>query len=271
MQTTVSMRQIAISTGSLSRRTPEALERAADLGFSHVEVNLQPDEFGYDYRRKPNARFYRELRKQLDGLGLSVWSVTPPPLSQAQMFSTKARRDILLNGAAAAGILGSKVYAVQPADLFQDEDAFQAYAQRWHAPPMVDGFDETWAQVVNRQMTLALVNVDYWLGAVLTNQADRLAKITNDLAIGSALDVRRALHRNTLPAWLECIGDRLAVAYLYDVQDDGRLLAPAEAAWQEWLPPLRETRLKCLVLHAGPTQSETEILSSREMIQRIVR
>ena len=64
--------QIAISTGSLSQETPKALEKAAALGFRHVEVNLQTAEFDYGYRRKPDVRFYRQLRKQIDELGLVV-------------------------------------------------------------------------------------------------------------------------------------------------------------------------------------------------------
>ena len=78
------MLQLAISTNTLGRSTPDALQPAADLGISHLEINLQPVEFDYGYRRKPNARFYRELRQQLDRLGLYVWSVTPPPRTQEQ-------------------------------------------------------------------------------------------------------------------------------------------------------------------------------------------
>jgi sugar phosphate isomerase/epimerase len=251
------MIQLAISTNTLGRSTPDALQRAADLGFTHLEINLHPHEFDYGYRRKPNARFYRELRQQLDRLGLSVWSVTPPPLTQEQMFFERARKDILMNAAATAGILGGKVYVLRPADIFTSEMAFAAYWDKKDAPPMIEGYDEAWVQAANRRLATALLNMDHWVGVPLTNQADRIAKVTADLAIGWAMDVRRALNRNTLDAWLSAAGDRLAVAYLYDLTEDGRQTLPTSDDWQQYLPPLLQTRLKCLVLQAAqPTDDE---------------
>lgn len=258
--------QIAISTELLADSTPAALERAAALGFDCVEVALRPAEFDYGYRRKPNARFYRELRQQLDRLSLSVWSARSLPLSQAQMFSARARKDILIQSAAAAGVLGSKVFVVEPADLFLGEEALQAYLQQPKAPPMIDGYDESWTQAVNRRVTMALLNSDYWLGVPLTNQTEQLAKIANDLAIGVALDVRRALSRNTLEAWLAAVGERLAVAYAYDLDAAGRPIAPHSDEWAGWLAALQTTRLKCLVIHPGPAQPDADLLRGREWL-----
>jgi sugar phosphate isomerase/epimerase len=262
--------QIAISTGSLSQETPKALEKAAALGFRHVEVNLQTAEFDYGYRRKPDVRFYRQLRKQIDELGLVVWSVTAPPLTQEQMFSTRARKDILISGIGAAGLLGSQVYVTGPTDLFQNEDALLAYLNEPDAPPVIQGFDEAWAQVVNRRMVLAIRNYDYWMGAPLINQAERMQKLTDDLAVGCALDIRLAQHRNPLPAWIDCISDRLAVAYVYDLGEDGRPTTPAGDEWAGWLIPFRKTRLKCLVISAGQGRSDVEIIEGRTMIEEIL-
>jgi sugar phosphate isomerase/epimerase len=262
--------QIAINTGSLSQDTPEALEKAAALGFRHVEVNLQTAEFDYGYRRKPNARFYRQLRKQIDELGLLVWAVSAPPMTQEQMFSTRARKDILMNGVAAAGLLGSQVYVVGPTDLFKSEDALQAYFDNPEAPPMIGGYDEAWAQVINRRMTFAIRNYDYWMGSPLINQAERMNNLTEVLAVGAALDIRLAQRRNPLPTWIEHLNDRLAVAYVYDLSEDGRPQLPTSEDWNEWLAPFKSTRLKCLVISAAAGQSDTDIIEARNRLQGFV-
>ena len=264
--------QIAISTAALQAATPRAVQRAADLGFTSIEINLQPDEFDYSARRRPNARFYRELKTQLTSLGLSVWSVTLPPLNQAQMFSPRARKDILLNAAGAAGILGAAVFVAEPAHIFHDEDALERYLRENHAPPVVPGFDESWAQVVNRRMTYALPNMEVWLGAPLTNQADRMAKITFDLGIGWAMDVRAALQRNNLATWLPAAGERLAVAYLYDAPEANAAPQPPLAAeWGEWLPALARTRLKAVVLRGQPTHDDDTFRASRAFVARCLQ
>jgi sugar phosphate isomerase/epimerase len=259
--------QIAISTGSLSPNTTEALTRAADLGFELLEINLQAAELDYGYRRRPNVRFYRELKGQLERLGLSAWSVTTPGMTQAQMFSARARKDVLMGGVGAAGILGGRVYVVEPADIFLDDASLQHYLQNWTAPPMVSGFDETWTQVVNRRITMAMRNVDYWMGAPLTNQPDNLARVAEDLAVGCALDIPLAVHRTGLQVWLDKVVDRLAIAYAYDLTENGQPLVPAEDRWAELLPLLTQTRLKCLVMHAGQGQSDDDIRHGRELLQ----
>lgn len=261
---------IAINTGSLSQDTPKALDKAAALGFRYVEVNLQTAEFDYGYRRKPNARFYRQLKKQVDELGLVVWSVTAPPLTPEQMFSSRARKDILMSGVGAAGLLGSQVYVAGPTDLFQNEDALQVYFDKEEAPPVIDGYDEAWAQVINRRMVLALRNYDYWMGAPLINRADRFQKLTNDLAIGCALDIRLAQYRNPLPDWIECLDDRLAAGYVYDMGEDDRPKTPTGEEWDEWLAPFKKTRLKCLVISAGSDQSDSEIADGRAMLEELL-
>ena len=97
--------QIAINTNALNTNTSEAIQQAHQLGFQTVEINLQPTEFNYGYQRKVSSRFYRQLKKQINELGLSVWSTTSCPLNQSQMFFERARKDILVGGAVAAGIL----------------------------------------------------------------------------------------------------------------------------------------------------------------------
>jgi sugar phosphate isomerase/epimerase len=262
--------QIAISTETLSRETPAALERAAALGFRTVEINLQNEEFGYGYRRRTNARFYRSLRKQIDDLGLRVWSVSSPPLTQEQMFFERARKDILMSGAIAAGTLGAQVYVVRPADLFVSEIGFESYMRERGAPPVIEGFDEAWVQAVNRRLTMAIQNRSHWVGALLTNEAERIQKVTDDLAVGWAMDVRSALSRGDMATWLERAGDRLAVAHVYDYLDE-RQCAPTEGDWATLLPALGKTRLKCCVIHAPDAGSDEEILRSRDYLLDIVK
>lgn len=260
----------AINSDSLSPDTPAALRQARALGFNTVEINLQNAEFGYDFRRKPGGRFYRQLKTQLDDLGLSVWSTTAVPLTQPQMFFERARRDILIGGATVAGILGSRVFVAQPADLFTSEIAFNNYLNDSAAPPTIEGYDEAWTQCVNRRVNMALLNIDYWLGIPLTNQVDRMARITADLAIGWAMDTPLALRRNTLPNWLAALEQRLALAYIYDLDDDGKVAAPRDKAWQEWLPQLAQSSLKCLVIRAGAGQSPAEIAASLDYMRGIL-
>jgi hypothetical protein len=262
--------QIAINTGSLSKETPRALERAADLGFRQVEVNLQPAEFGYGYRRKPSVRFYRQLNKQIDTLTLSVCSVTSSPQQQEHMFSSRARKEILINGIGAADLLGAQVFVSTPTDLFESEDALLAYFEAGNAPPVIKDFDEAWTQAINRRMTPVIRNYDYWMGSPLVNQADRLKKLTDSLAIGCALDIRLAQRSNPLSTWIEAVGDRLAVAYTYDVDEVGHHIAPISDYWGQLLEPFKQTRLKTLVISAGKGQGDEEISASRVMLQKIL-
>ena len=263
--------EIAISTASLNPSTPAAIERAWALGFTQVEINLQPDEFGYDYKRKTNARFYRSLARTLAEKKLSVWSTTTPPLTQQQMFSARARKDILMSSAIAAGMLGSRVFVASGLDVFRDEDLVDAYFERGLSPPVVDGFDEAWVQAVNRRVSMAICNEDFWIGLPLLNRPDRLDKVSTDLAVGIAFDLRQALRRGNLDIWLDKVGDRIAVAYLYDESEDGRRCAPIAEEWRDWLPALSQTRLKTVVLVAHPDQSDVEISQSRDFIAGILQ
>lgn len=263
---------LAISTASLSHQTPSALQRAVTLGFEWVEVNLLADELDYGYRRRPNVRFYRELKQQLDTLGLRVWSVTAPALTQAHMFSERARRDVLLHAVGAAGVLGASVFVMEPAHLFQSETLLDAYWRNKTAPPITSGFDELWAQAANRRLTLALTNQDYWMGTLLTNQVERMQQALFDLAIGWGMQVRAAVQRNTLENWLAAVGEQLAVAYVEDWNPDtNRPCLPQDPIWQTWLPLLAATRLKALVLRGQPQEPDANFRASLAWVAQAQR
>ena len=246
---------IAVSTFSLADSTPDALNRAAELGFSHVEINLDSDEFGYGYRRRPNVKFYRDLKTQLDQLGLQVWSITPPPLTPAQMFSPKARKDILLGSAGAGGILGARVFSAEPTHLFTNEDDLIAYFNEGGVPPIIAGFDETWAQVKNKRMTFAVQNQGHWLGQPLTNNPQRMKKLTFDLGIGCALDLPQAAKNAPLLEWLRELLDRIAVMSSYQTVDEQVVLVDGGDS-AETLTQLTQTNLKCLILHGHPDEED---------------
>lgn len=204
--------QIAIGTNSLNINTPAALERAAALGFAWVEINLQSAEFFDAASGKPNLRFYRELRIQLDTLGLSVWSVTTPPLTSIQQASSQTRKDMLLAVASAAGALAAQVVVTEPGNLFSNMAALTPYFAGTTAPPVIDGYDDVWVQIVNRRMKLALRNTQSLHGAGI-DSTQHMAKVTRDLAIFCALDVRHALDDAPLDVWVGALRNRIAVAH----------------------------------------------------------
>lgn len=259
---------IAISSDSLGYSSRDALTRAADLGFKLVEINLQTHEFGYGYQRRPDVAFYKGLVELVQQLGLSVWSVTAPSLTQRQLYSRRARKEILLNAVGAAGLLGARVFVVEPAHIFSGEQAYADYVNGEGAPPVYPGFDELWAQAVNRRMNVALRNCQYFVGHPLTNNAERMQKTTQDLGIGWAADLRLAGGRGGIERWLDKVGERLAVAYAYDVAEDGDTrLTCEDPDWQQWLPPLGGQRLKTLVLCGHPNQDDEEFGNCRRYIE----
>jgi hypothetical protein len=85
------------------------------------------------------------------------------------------------------------------------------------------------------------------------------------------LDIRLAQNRNSLDAWVDCLGDRLALAYVHDVADDGRFQLPSGEEWANWLAPFQQTRLKCLVMSAGEGQSDEAILAGRFMLEEVLK
>jgi len=118
-------------------------------------------------------------------------------------------------------------------------------------------------------MVLSVRNVDYWMGSPLINHVERMHNLTDALAVGCALDIRLAQHRNPLSLWVEQLNNRLAVAYVYDLTEDGRPKTPAGEEWPEWLAPFKKTRLKCLVISAAEGQSDSEIKDGCQKLQEI--
>ncbi|MCO5183068.1 MAG: hypothetical protein M9965_03940 [Anaerolineae bacterium] len=226
--------RIAISTNSLSADTSVALQRAAALGATWVEINLQSAEFYSADSDEHNARFYRELRPQLEALNLAVWSVTTTPLLDVQQTPLQTRKETLLNVARAAGALGAAVVVTESSNLFSNAAAMEPYFAGETAPPVIDGYDDVWVQITNRRMKLALRNGEF--------SVQRMAKITRDLAIHCALDLHYAGSDAPIDVWADVLGERLVVAYSTENDTAGHVAELADVAG-------------CLVLHGARDDS----------------
>ena len=217
----------AITTDGLAPDTPTALQKVSDLGYQHLQLDLLSAELNYNYRRLVDVAFYRQLQKQIERLGLQVIAVRLPPLTQPQMFSLRARKELLINTIGLAGSLGAKTVVCEPAHIFTDEEAVTRYLRQKGAPPIIEGWDSAWAQAINRHLQLALLNRDYWIGSPLTNHIAQCAQITTDLGIQWACDVAVARQHQPLQKWLSQLGERLALAYT-ESDDESKNLALRE-------------------------------------------
>ena len=244
---------IAVNTGSLSLNTFEAIERAAALGFDAVEVNLQQAELRYDWNRKPDLAFYQRLGDAIRDRHLTVVSVHHPTLNGAQAFSQRARAELLQAAIRAAAALGGPVLVVHPADIFTSAEDLETYFLEHNAPPMIAGFDEAWAQLANRRLRLAVENVNYWRGTVMTNHAAHLARVTDDLAVHAVLDVWRGADRPNVQGWVEKLGKRILLLHVHEMVDGREHQPPLSEKWAEWMPMLRDTAAQaCVIETADP-------------------
>jgi sugar phosphate isomerase/epimerase len=243
--------RIAINTGSLSHNNTEAIEQAAALGFDAVEVNLQQAELRYDWQRKPDLAFYQRLGDTLRERHMSVVSVHHPMLSGSQVFSQRARADLLQLAIRATALLGASILVVHPADIFTSAEDLETYFLEHNAPPVIAGFDEAWAQLANRGMRLALENVSYWRGTTLTNHAERLGRVTDDLAIHAVLDVWRGADKPNVQTWVEKAGKRIVLLHMHEMADGREHHPPLSQKWADWVPLLQTTVAKACVLETS--------------------
>jgi len=243
--------QIAVSTGSLSLNTFEAIERAAALGFNAIQVNLQQAELRYDWNRKPDLAFYQRLGEAIRDRNLTVVSAHHPILNGAQAFSQRARAELLQAAIHAAASLGAPMLVVHPADIFTSAEDLEAYFLEHNAPPVIAGFDEAWAQSANRKLRLAVENVNYWRGTIMTNHAEHLAQVTEDLAVYAVLDVWRGADKPNIQRWVEKLGQRILLLHLHEAVDGREHLPPLSEKWAEWVPLLRGTAAQAGVIEAS--------------------
>ncbi len=271
---------IAINTGSLSLNTIEALERARELGFGAVEVNLQQGEFGYGYTREVDFDFYRRLAGEIEARGLKVTSLHNLGLNGAQVFSSRARGEILKAAVRAGALLGAPVLIVHPADLFSGYEAMEEYFQGVpdSSPPVVEGYDEAWAQLANRHMALCVENVNYWDGTPGTNQPERMARLLDDLAAMSVLDVRRAVRtgpetptvRAALSRWMDRIGARLRLIHVHDAKGAREHEPSLAADWADMAPLLRGSPARACVLEVDRRHGDDQLRASRAYIDELM-
>ena len=261
--------QIAITTGSLSENTLEALDKAQELGFTAVEVSLQPSEFGYGFDRKPNLAFYQRLAADVQARGLQVVSVHSPPLAGHQVWSGRIRGDILVTAARVGGYLGARCLVVHPDHIFTSAEDLERYFQERTAAPVVIGFDEAWAQLVNRRMALAVENIQHWRTTPGLNQVDRMVTVTTDLAVHSVLNMTPGRPGPNLKQWVDRLGTRIVLLRWPDLLN-GREQPPsllAESAG--WAPLLQQTSTQAWVIEPDPAASPAQIVESRMALEEL--
>jgi sugar phosphate isomerase/epimerase len=258
---------VAVNTGSLSHDTFEALDRAAELGFRAVEINLQRREFGYGFERKVDFGLYQRLAERVQARNLQVTSLHGLALDGAQVFSSRVRAELLRATARIAVALGAPLVVMHPADLFTSEEALERFFAGGPAisPPVVDGYDECWAQLANRRIALGIENVAYWRGAPGTNQLERLARLLDDLAVHAVFDVRRALPAGDLAVavlrrWVETLGPRTLLLHVHDASPAGEHQPPLAADWAAFAPLLRQTAAKACVIESPPADGTREYI-----------
>jgi sugar phosphate isomerase/epimerase len=259
--------KLAINTGSLSLNSFEALERAQALGFDAVEVHLHQAELRYDGQRKADLSFYQRLGEAIRARGMSAVSVHHPVLTGEQVFSQRARAELLHLAIRATALLGAPILVVHPADIFTSAEDLETYFLEHSAPPVIAGFDEAWAQLANRGLRLAIKNVSFGRGLTLTNHATRLAQVADDLAVHAVLDVWRGADKPNIPAWVEKAGRRIVLLHLQEAVDGRDHLPPLSEKWADWLPLLQGTAAQACVIQAAETE---EVRRARDYILSLV-
>ena len=174
--------QLAVSTDSLAIPSTEALTRAADLGFTHVELKSA--------RRRGPATAIDAARTSPSTAKISSGTRTPSacrcgrlrsPYSMSQMFSARARKEIMLNSAGAAGTFrGTRDGRRANPRRMKAKKPFDACIGRDRGAAAKFAGSTNSGAITIRRMTLALTNSSYWLGAALTNNPKRLQQATFD-------------------------------------------------------------------------------------------
>jgi sugar phosphate isomerase/epimerase len=220
--------------------------------------------------------FYDQLAQEIQLRGMQVVSVHNLFLNSAQVFSQGARREILRVVAGVTASLGASTLVVHPADLFVSEEALTHYLST--SPvyreelPVVAGFDEVRAEMVELGVNLALENVNYWRDTLLTNQAEHMRVLANALDCLVALDVRRCLNRPSLRRWVELVGERITLLHIHDQLDGNEHHPPLDPAWGERAALLKGTAAQACVIEANATpMAHGNIRASHDYIARLWR
>jgi len=221
---------------------------------------------------KPNLAFYADLARELKIRKLTVTDVHALFLNAAQMFSAQARCGVLAAEGQAAQTLGADILVVHPTDILKDEESLDQFAADPHADvPLVNGISSVIRELTKGNVRIALENVQHWRDTRGTNDAELLTRLVEALDCHAALDVRRGLTRPSLDRWIELLGNRIAVLYLYDSANSIERHPPAAQEWREIIPKLQSTSAQVYVLQAAAGSSHGAIKLSRDCISKLLQ
>jgi sugar phosphate isomerase/epimerase len=266
--------QLAINTGSLSFDTRAAIAEVHSLGFSAIELNLQQAELAYAFQRRPRLSFYQDLARELSLRKLAVTDAHALFLNAAQMFSARARREVLSIEGQVTRMLGAGILVVHPTDILEDEEGLDAYGadpQTRVRVPLVEGIVPVIRELQSGGVTVALENVQHWHDARGTNDAEVMARLTEALDCHVAFDARRGSGHPGLERWIELLGDRMAVLYLHDSVGGVEHHPPAAPDWRQIIPQLKRTSAEVCVLEATANRNPGAIKVSREFISKLLQ
>ena len=264
--------QLAINTGSLSFDTRKAIAEVHALGFSAIELNLQQAELDYGFSQTPNLAFYNDLAREITLRKLTVTDVHALFLNAAQMFSARARREVLGVEGEVTRILGAGILVVHPTDILDNEESLDDFgADPQAAVPLVHGIGAVIREVQAGGVRIALENVQHWHYARGTNDAEVMARLVEALDCRVTLDVRRGLAHPSLGRWIELLGDRISVLHLHDTVGGGEHHPPSAPDWRDIIPQLKQTSAEVCVLEATGNRSPGAIKVSRELITRLLQ
>lgn len=262
---------LAINTGSLSLNTHDAIAQVHALGFSAVELNLQQAEFGYGFARTPNLAFYDELVPELRVRKLLVTDVHALFLNAAQMFSARARREVLSAEGVVTRMLGAEILVVHPTDILECEEWLDLYMDDPKMkPPLVEGMDAVIRDLQSGGVRLALENVQHWRGTRGTNDAEVMARLVEALDCSVTFDARRGADRPSLERWVELLGDRIVVLHLHDSVGGVEHHPPVAPEWKHIIPQIKDTSAYVCVIESTANRNPGAIKASREYISRLL-
>lgn len=262
---------LAINTGSLSFDTRKAIAEVHALGFAAIELNLQQEELGYDFHCRPRRSFYSDLARELQVRKLAVTDAHALFLNAAQMFSAKARCDVLFVEGEITHMLGAEILIVRPTDILDNEESLDEFAADPQAGvPLVHGIGRVIRELHSGGVQIALENVQHWHDARGINDAQVMARLVEALDCHVTLDVRRGLNHPSLSRWIELLGSRIAVMHLHDTLGGVEHHPPAAPDWREIIPQLLRTSAQTYVLEATANRSPGAIKVSREYISKLL-
>ena len=264
--------QIAINTGSLSFDTRTAIAEVHSLGFNAIELNLQQAELSYGFQRQPNLNFYKDLAREMALRKLTVTDVHALFLNAAQMFSARAKREVLSAESQVTQMVGAGTLVVHPTDVLDNEEWLDLFmANPTMKLPLAEGLAPVIHELQSGGVRIALENVQHWHDARGTNDAEVMARLVEALDCSVAFDARRGSGHPSLERWLELLGDRMAVLHLHDAVDGVEHHPPSALDWRQMIPQLKRTSAQVCVLEATANRNPGAIKASREYISKLLQ